>query len=233
MTQMFYLIQFALKVLKSNCIGTWYTVMYISKKCLQSVHFWRIIIHIQQFTYHHIDFDSTSRTLNVARFINNNRSVSNIYNFGKFLVYFKLTLQLAVLYLRPNLARAFHISEIKSTRRPKAINSMMVVKVQCILIIFCVLTPALKSQRNKEFESLIHVTPNGGFVFKNDGEQNGEFVTMVDDGINFGETETNGPFDDNEGSGDDSAGHTSCSGAMSTLMILFPTFIARELIFRA
>merc|ERR1719266_2145919 len=98
----------------------------------------------------------------------------------------------------------------------------MIVKVQCILIIFCVLTPALNSQRNKEFE------------FSNDGEQNGGFVINDDgDDINFGETETNGPFDGNEGSGDDSAGHTSRSGAISPLILLFPTFIAREFIFHA
>ena len=110
----------------------------------------------------------------------------------------------------------------------------MIVKFQCILIIFCVLTPALNSQRNKEFEFSNDGTQNGGFVNNNDGEQNGEFVTNDDgDQINFGETETNGPFDDNEGSGDDSAGHTFSSGAMSPLILLFPTFIARELIFHA
>ena len=111
---------------------------------------------------------------------------------------------------------------------------MIIVKVQCILIIFCVLTPALNSQRNKEFEFPNDGAPNGGFVFNNDEEQNGGFVTKEDvDYINFGETETNGPFDDNEGSGDDSAGHNFSSGAISTLILLFPTFIARELIFRA
>ena len=111
---------------------------------------------------------------------------------------------------------------------------MMIVKVQCIIIIFCVLVPALNSQRTKEFEFLNDGAPNGGFVFNNDEEQNGGFVTKEDgDDINFGETETNGPFDDNEGSGDDSAGHTSRSGAISPLILLFPTFIAREIIFYA
>ena len=111
---------------------------------------------------------------------------------------------------------------------------MMIVKVQCIIIIFCVLVPALNSQRTKEFEFLNDGAPNGGFVFNNDEEQNGGFVTKEDgDDINFGETETNGPFDDNEGSGDDSAGHSFSSGAISTLIILFPAFIARELIFHA
>ena len=108
----------------------------------------------------------------------------------------------------------------------------MIVKVQCILIITCVLTPALYSQRNKEFEFPDDGNPNGGFVINNDGEQNGGFLINDDgDDINFGETKTNGPFDDNEGSGDDSAGHSFSSGAISMLIILFPTFIARELIF--
>ena len=111
---------------------------------------------------------------------------------------------------------------------------MMIMKFQCILIVFCVLTPALNSQRNKEFEFPNDGTPNGGFVINNDEEQNGGFVINDDgDDIKFGETETNGPFDDNEGSGDDSAGHTSRSGAISPLIFLFPTFIARELIFHA
>ena len=107
-------------------------------------------------------------------------------------------------------------------------------KALCILIIVCALTPALNSQRNKELESPNDGAPNGGFVINNDGDHNGGFVINDDgDDINFGETETNGPFDDNEGSGDDSAGHNFSSGAISTLIILFPTFIARELIFRA
>ena len=107
-------------------------------------------------------------------------------------------------------------------------------KVVYLLIILCVMTPALRSKRNKEFEFTNDGAPNGGFEINNDGEQNGGFVINGDgDDINFGETETNGPFDDNEGSGDDSAGHTSRSGAISTLILLFPTFIARELIFHA
>ena len=107
-------------------------------------------------------------------------------------------------------------------------------KVVYLLIILCVMTPALRSQRNKEFQFSNDGAPNGGFEINNDGEQNGGF-TIIDDGdyINFGETETNGPFDDNEGSGDDSAGHSFSSGAISTLIITFPTFIARELIFHA
>ena len=110
----------------------------------------------------------------------------------------------------------------------------MIVKVQCILILFCVLTPALYSQRNKEFEFPNDGAPNGGFEINDDGEQNGGFVINDDgDDINFGETETNGPFDNNEGSGDDSAGHTCRPGAISPLILLFPTFIARELIFHA
>ena len=111
---------------------------------------------------------------------------------------------------------------------------MIFAKVQCILIIFCVLTPALNSQRNKEFEFPNDGAPNGGFVINNDGEQNGGFIIKDDgDDINFGETGTNGPFDNNEGSGDDSAGHTSCPGAISTLTIIFPIFVVRELIFHA
>ena len=110
----------------------------------------------------------------------------------------------------------------------------MTVKVLCILIIFCVLTPAFNSQSNKDFEFPNNGAPNGGFDINNEGEQNGGFIINDDgDDINFGETETNGPFDDNEGSGDDSSGHTSRSGTISTLILLFPTFIARELIFHA
>merc|ERR1719510_2920621 len=100
---------------------------------------------------------------------------------------------------------------MKSTRRATALSSKMIVKVQCILILFCVLTPTLNSQRNKEFEFPNDGTPNGGFVINNDGEQNGGFVINDD--------------------GDDSAGNNFSSGAKSMLMILFPTFIARELIF--
>ena len=110
----------------------------------------------------------------------------------------------------------------------------MIVKVQCILIIFCVLTPTLHGQRTKEFEFPNDGNPNGGFVINNDGEQNGGFVINDDgDDINFGETVTNGPFNDNDGSGNDSAGHTSSSGAIITLILLFPTFIVREFIFHA
>ena len=170
--------------------------------------------------------------LNVALFINNNRSVSNICNFGKLSVYLSpILIGYIYTHFDPNV---FHISEIKSTRSATAISSMMIVKVHCILILFCVLAPFLNGQRNKEFEFPNDGTPNGGFVINNDGEQNGGFVINDDgDDINFGETETNGPFDGNEGSGDDSAGHTSSSGALSTLILLSLTFIARELIFHA
>ena len=113
-------------------------------------------------------------------------------------------------------------------------SSMMILKVQCILIIFCALAPSLNSQRNKEFEFPKDGTPNGEFVINKDGEQNGGFVINDDgDDINFGETGTNGPFGDNEGSGDDNAGHTSRPGAISPLILLFPTLMARELIFHA
>ena len=129
---------------------------------------------------------------------------------------------------------------------------MMIVRVGYFLIIFCALTSALKSERNKEIEFPNDVNPNGEFVINSPGRVKRQFYG--DNGWINKDWNMDGEITDDEdiplweqkshwNIGTDiedigrnwhySAGHTSTSGTISMLTFLFPTFIARELIFNA
>ena len=124
----------------------------------------------------------------------------------------------------------------------------MIVRVGYFLIIFCALTSALKSERNKEIEFPNDVNPNGEFVINSPGrvkrqfygengwidrDWNADGLITDDDDIPLWQQQFHEDIEEIGKNWHYSAGHTSTSGTISMLTFLFPTFIARELIFNA
>ena len=129
----------------------------------------------------------------------------------------------------------------------------MIVKVGYFFIIFCAITSALKSERNKEIDFPNDVNPNGEFVINSPGrvkrqfygdngwidkDWNGDGLITDNDDIPLWQQNLQQELHDNineivESHRLYSAGHTFTSGTISMLTFLFATFIAREFIFNA